>query len=62
MLESRFGREISSGEKDVLGLWRQGDYLKRISFGEFKLDEGMAVGSYRALTEAEKAILRTYLG
>ena len=37
-------------------------YLKRISFGEFKLDEGMAVGSYRALTEAEKAILRTYLG
>ena len=37
-------------------------YLKRISFGEFKLDEGMAVGSYRTLTEAEKAILRTYLG
>ena len=37
-------------------------YLKRISFGEFKLDEGMAVGSYRTLTEAEKTILRTYLG
>lgn len=37
-------------------------YLKQISFGEFKLDEGMAVGSYRALTEAEKVILRTYLG
>ena len=37
-------------------------YLKRISFGAFKLDEGIAVGSYRALTEAEKAILRTYLG
>ena len=37
-------------------------YLKRISFGEFKLDEGIAVGSYRALTEAEKVILRTYLG
>ena len=37
-------------------------YLKRISFGAFKLDEGLAVGSYRALTEAEKVILRTYLG
>ena len=37
-------------------------YLKRISFGAFKLDEGIAVGSYRALTEAEKVILRTYLG
>ena len=37
-------------------------YLKRISFGAFKLDEGIAVGSYRALTEAEKEILRTYLG
>ena len=37
-------------------------YLKRISFGAFKLDEGMAVGSYRTLTEAEKVILRTYLG
>ncbi len=37
-------------------------YLKRISFGAFTLDEGIAVGSYRALTEAEKVILRTYLG
>mgnify|MGYP000450061262 FL=1 len=37
-------------------------YLKRISFGAFKLDEEIAVGSYRALTEAEKVILRTYLG
>ena len=37
-------------------------YLKRISFGAFKLDKGIAVGSYRALTEAEKVILRTYLG
>ena len=37
-------------------------YLKRISFGAFKLDEGIAVGSYRSLTKAEKAILRTYLG
>ena len=34
-------------------------YLKRISFGAVKLDEGIAVGSYRSLTEAEKAIMRT---
>ena len=37
-------------------------YLKRISFGEFILDDTLPAGSYRHLMEEEKAVLRTYLG
>ena len=37
-------------------------YLKRLSFGAFVLDEELQVGAYRTLTEAEKEILKGYLG
>ena len=37
-------------------------YLKRLSFGAFVLDEELPVGAYRTLTEAEKEILKGYLG
>ena len=37
-------------------------YLKRISFGAFTRDEGIAVGSYRGVNGSGKVILRTYLG
>ena len=33
-------------------------YLKRISFGDFVLDEKLPRGSYRPLTEEEKSILK----
>lgn len=36
-------------------------YLKRISFGDFVLDEKLPRGSYRPLTEEEKTILKRYL-
>ena len=36
-------------------------YLKRISFGDFVLDEKLPRGSYRPLTEEEKRILKRYL-
>lgn len=36
-------------------------YLKRISFGDFVLDEKLPRGSYRPLTEKEKTILKRYL-
>ena len=67
MLHPRYRVTISEGKfhqvkKMFLAYGVKVTYLKRISFGEFKLDEGMAVGSYRTLTEAEKTILRTYLG
>ena len=36
-------------------------YLKRISFGDFVLDDKLPRGSYRRLTEEEKTILKRYL-
>ena len=36
-------------------------YLKRISFGDFVLDEKLPRRSYRPLTEKEKTILKRYL-
>lgn len=35
-------------------------YLKRISFGAFKLEEDLPAGSYRTLTPKEKEILKSY--
>lgn len=36
-------------------------YLKRISFGDFVLNDKLPRGSYRRLTEEEKTILKRYL-
>lgn len=36
-------------------------YLKRISFGDFVLEDDLQVGSYRTLTSQEKEILKQYL-
>lgn len=36
-------------------------YLKRISFGQLKLDDDLGLGSYRCLNQEEKEIIKTYL-
>lgn len=35
-------------------------YLKRISFGDFRLEDDLPAGHYRSLTETEKELIKTY--